>query len=165
MRAMTLAVEGRALIGGGLVTRPATAAEDRMQAFAYHHLVPADHLLVTVGPGARASFPARLLHTGPIKIRPGGTALVRFAIPPGAGTEKLKVLLNDPPVGIALNRGVFTGDGAILELRADSERARPGLRTNLIAEVYPESGQAGKPPRFPLGTLPAIPVEVIRAGR
>lgn len=38
----------------------------------------------------------------------------------------------------------------------------PGLRTNVIAEVYPDSGQAGKPSRFPLGTFPAIPVEVIR---
>jgi hypothetical protein len=35
----------------------------------------------------------------------------------------------------------------------------------VIAEVYPQTGKAGKPSRFPLGTFPAIPVEVIRPGR
>jgi hypothetical protein len=160
-----LDVEGQALVSGSLVTRPATPAEDMMQAFAYHHLVPAEHLLVTVSPGARALFPARLLHTGAIKIRPGGTAVVRFAIPRGANAGKLQVLLNDPPAGITLKRSDFSAGGATLELHADSEKVRPGLRTNVIAEVYPDSGKAGKSSRFPLGTFPAIPVEVIRPGR
>jgi hypothetical protein len=160
-----LDVEGRAMIAGKIVTHRAIPAEDMMQAFAYHHLVPANHLLVTVSKDARARFPARLLHTQPIKIRPGGTALVRFAIPRGAGSDKLQVLLNEPPEGISLKRSVFSSDGAVLELRADSEKVKPGLRTNVIAEVYPQSGKAGKPSRFPLGTFPAIPVEVIRPGR
>ncbi len=164
-RAVQLEVEGRATIAGKLVSHPATPAEDMMQAFAYHHLVPADHLLVAVSKGARARFPARLLHTQPIKIRPGGTAIVRFAIPRGAASDKLQVILNEPPEGISLRRSVFEGDSAILELRADSEKVKPGLRTNVIAEVYPRSEKGGKPSRFPLGTFPAIPVEVIRPGR
>jgi hypothetical protein len=164
-KAVQLDVEGWAMIGGKLVTHPATPAEDMMQAFAYHHLVPANHLLVTVSKGARARFPARLLHTQPIKIRPGGTAVVRFTIPRGAASDKLQVFLNEPPEGITLKRSVFSSDGAILELRADSEKVKPGLRINLIAEVYPQTGKAGKPSRFPLGTFPAIPVEVIRPGR
>jgi hypothetical protein len=160
-----LDVEGRALVLGQTVTRTAVPATDMMQAFAYHHLVPAEHLLVTVSPGARALFPARLLHTGPIKIRPGGSAVVRFAIPPGSDSEKLQVVLSDPPAGLSLRRSTFLRGGATLELRADSEKVKPGLRTNLIAEVYPAAGKAGKLARFPLGTLPAIPVEVIRPGR
>ena len=160
--AVQLDVEGRALISGQPVVRPAIAAEDMTQAFVYHHLVPAEHLLVTVSHDARALFPARLRHTGPIKIRPGGTATVEFAIPRGAATAKLQVILNDPPAGISLKRSSFTEGGAVLELSADSAKVTPGLRTNVIAEVYPDSGQAGKPSRFPLGTFPAIPVEVIR---
>jgi hypothetical protein len=157
-----LDVEGRATIAGKIVTHQATPAEDMMQAFAYHHLVPANHLLVTVSKGARARFPARLLHTQPVKIRPGGTAIVRFTIPRGAASDKLQAILNEPPPGISLRRGVFNEDGAMLELRADSEKVKPGLRTNVIAEVYPQTGKAGKPSRFPLGTLPAIPIEVIK---
>jgi hypothetical protein len=164
-RPVQLDVEGRATVFGRLVTRKAVPAEDMMQAFAYHHLVPANHLLVTVDKGARARFPARLLHTQAIKIRPGGTAVVRFAIPRGAGSEKFQVLLNEPPEGISLKRSVFSKDGVVLELRADSEKVKPGLRTNVIAEVYPQAGRSGKPSRFPLGTFPAIPVQVIRPSR
>jgi hypothetical protein len=159
-----LDVEGSALIGGSPVTRQATAAEDMMQAFAYHHLVPADHVLVTVSPGARALFPARLLHTGAIKIRPGGTAVVRLAIPRGS-SDKLQVILSDPPAGISLKRYAFADGGVTLELRADSEKVKAGLRTNVIAEVYPDAGKGAKTSRFPLGTYPAIPVEVISPRR
>ncbi len=35
-----LRLEGRAMIGGREVVRPAVPAEDMMQAFSYHHLVP-----------------------------------------------------------------------------------------------------------------------------
>jgi hypothetical protein len=160
-----LDIEGRALISGAFATRQATAAVDMMQAFAYHHLVPAEHVLVTVSPGARALFPARLLHTGAIKIRPGGTALVRFAVPGASRSDRLQVLLNEPPAGITLKRSVFTDGGAILELWADSEKVQAGLRTNVIAEVYPQAPGKAKPAGLPLGTLPAIGVEVIRPGR
>jgi hypothetical protein len=164
-RPVQLDLEGRAMISGQQVTRQATAAEDMVQAFAYHHLVPANHLLVTVSSGARARFPARLMHTQSIKIRPGGTALVRFAIPGGGTSDKLQLILNEPPVGISLKSTTFTSDGAILQLHADAEKVKPGLKTNLIVEVYPASGKTGKPSRFPLGTLPAVPVEVVRPGR
>ncbi len=160
-----LDVEGRAMVGNQLVIRPAQAAEDMMQAFIYHHLVPADHLMVTVSTEARSRFPARLLTAQPIKIRPGGSAVVQFAIPKGASKAKLRVVLNDPPEGITLKRSEFTGDGALLEIHADSDKVKPGTKTNLIAEIFPEAGKAGAQSRFPLGTFPAIPVQVIRAGR
>jgi hypothetical protein len=50
----------------------------------------------------------------------------------------------------------------MLELHADSNKVKAGLRTNVIAEVYPHAGKAGKATRFPLGTFPAIPVQVIQ---
>ena len=49
-----LAVEGWATIGGRRVSRTASPAEDMTQAFAYHHLVPAHDMMVTVSGRARA---------------------------------------------------------------------------------------------------------------
>ncbi len=43
-----LSIVGRATIGGREVVRQAVAADDKMQAFAYHHLVPAQGLEVVV---------------------------------------------------------------------------------------------------------------------
>jgi hypothetical protein len=158
-------VEGRATINGNPVSRVATPAEDMMQAFAYHHLVPANHLLVTVSGGARARFPARLLESGPVKIRPGGTAVARIAIPRGVAADHIQLILSDPPEGITLTSTSFSSGGAVLQFFADAEKVKPGLRTNLIVEAYPDVGKKGKPSRFALGTLPAIPVEVIRPNR
>jgi len=155
-----LDMEGKATIGGRQVTRPVVPAEDMMQAFAYHHLVPADHLLVTVSKDARARFPARLLNNQVVRIRPGGTALVYFAVASGEASDKFQVLLNEPPEGITLKKATFQKGGAVLELHADAEKVKAGLRTNVIAEVYPSSGSSGKPSRFPLGTFPAIPIEI-----
>jgi hypothetical protein len=136
-----------------------------MQAFAYHHLVPANDMLVTVSGRARARFPARLLERGPVKIRPGGTALVRIAIPQGTSADKLDLVLSDPPEGITLRKAVVNGDGAVLLLHADAAKVKPGARANLIVEAYPEAKPGGKGARVPLGTLPAIPFQVLRANR
>jgi hypothetical protein len=54
-----LGVEGRAMIAGKLDMHQLTPAENKLQAFAYHHLVLSHHLLVTVSKGARALFPAQ----------------------------------------------------------------------------------------------------------
>lgn len=159
-----LEIEGRAWVGSQFVKRFAVPAEDAMQAFAYHHLVPVDDLLVTVSTDARARFPARLLHTQPIKIRAGGTATVTFAIPRGASTDKLMLVLNEPPEGISLKRTSFNNDGMVLELHADSEKVKPGFKTNVIAEVYTDNGK-GVRSQYPLGTLPAVPIEILRTSR
>jgi hypothetical protein len=52
-----------------------------MQVFAYHHLVPANELMVAISGKARVRFPARLLTGGPVKVPAGGSALARLAIP------------------------------------------------------------------------------------
>jgi len=162
---INLVLEGRAIIQGQKVVRIATPAEDMMQAFAYHHLVPAKDLMVTISGTARARFPARVLNSGPIKIRPGGTALVHIAIPRGGAGNKLQLVLSDPPDGISIKKAVLNDEGAILQLSADGEKVKPGLRANLILEVYPESARPGKTSQSSLGTLPAIPFEVVKLGR
>jgi hypothetical protein len=162
-----LALGGRANIGGRQVTRPALPAEDMMQAFAYHHLVVVDDLMVIVSGTARARFPARVLENGPVKIKPGGTAQVHIAI--AKGNDKIHLVLSDPPEGITLKKTVLTEGGAVLLLAADADKVKPGLRANLIVEAYPEvankPGGAGKPAQPALGTLPAIPFEVLKPSR
>jgi hypothetical protein len=161
-----LAVDGWAWIGGRRVTRTATPAEDMLQAFAYHHLVPANNLMVTVSGQARSRFPARLLANGPVKIPAGGTALARLAIPRGASSDRIRLVLNDPPEGITLKKMVVNSDGAVLLLHADSEKVKVGFRANLIVMAYPETGKkAGKTAPVTLGTLPAIPFVIVKSSR
>lgn len=163
-----LAIEGRAMVQGTPVVRPAVPVEDMMQAFAYHHLVPANEMMIIVSGKARARFPARLLDRGPVKIPVGGTALARLAIPRGGGPERIQLVLSDPPEGITLKSSLVNREGAVLQLHADGSKVRPGFRGNLIVEAYPESakkpgGAASK--KFALGTLPAIPIEIVKAKR
>ena len=165
---VNLVVEGRAVIDGRKVVRVATPAEEMTQAFIYHHLVPAKDLMVTVSGQARPRFPARVLNNGPIKIPAGGTAQVHIAIPQAASANKFQLVLSDPPEGITLKKAVVNKDGAILLLHADGEKVRPGFRANLIVEAYPESakgpGGAGKA-QLSLGTLPAIPFQILKVGK
>jgi hypothetical protein len=162
-----LALEGWAFIGGRRVTHMVTPAEDMMQAFAYHHLVPANDMLITVSGKARARFPARLLARGPVRISAGKSAVVNFAFPRGISTDRIRLVLSDPPEGITLKKAVVTNEGASLLLLTDAEKVRPGLRANLIVEAYPETGKkgSGKTTAVPLGTLPAIPFEILRSRR
>jgi hypothetical protein len=162
---VNLVVEGRAVIDGHKVVHIATPAEEMMQAFIYHHLVPAKDLMVTVSGQARARFPAHLLNNGPIKIRAGGTAQIAIAIPRAASDKKIELVLNEPPEGITLKKVVMNADGAILVIHADGEKVMPGLRANLIVEAYPEASGKGAGARTPLGTLPAIPFEVLKVGK
>lgn len=162
---INLVLEGRAIIDGQRVVRTATPAEEMTQAFAYHHLVPAKDLMVTISGNARARFPARVMNNGPVKIRPGGTALVQIAIPRDAGANKIQLVLSDPPEGISIKKAVMNDDGAVLQLYADGEKVKPGLKANLVVEAYPESARPGRTAQSSLGTLPAIPFEVLKPGR
>jgi len=68
-----LVIEGRATVGDGELIREAVAAEDRMQAFLWRHLVPAEALKVRVfnpsyqPPVARVAPPPRTAKTDPNK--------------------------------------------------------------------------------------------------
>jgi hypothetical protein len=69
----TLRLEGHAIIDGQEIVRPAVPAEDMMQAFAYHHLVPAQELQVAVLPRPRLALQGKGPGlTLPKKARPKG---------------------------------------------------------------------------------------------
>jgi hypothetical protein len=60
-----LGLEGRAMIDGREVRRPAVPAEDMTQAFVYRHVVPADDLMVAITGRRWARGSPKLLVDGP----------------------------------------------------------------------------------------------------
>jgi len=163
-----LRLEGRAPAGGRTVTRTAVPAEDMTQAFAYHHLVPAEKWMVHALRGGPARQGWRIESPGPsLKLPADGTASLRVPLPVPQFARQLRCALNDPPEGISIVRVDPINDGLEVVLRVDGSKAKPGLRGNLIVDVSMERpAAAGGPPRppqrVPLGTLPAIQFEIVR---
>ena len=152
---LNLSVEGRASVQGRTLVRQAIPADDMMQAFAYHHLVPADELRLTVALRGGTRVSSRLLSSEPVKIPAGGRAQVRVAIPPGYNTfEKLRLELSDPPEGITLSDLTVVQAETQFVLQADANKINPGIRGNLIVTV---SGERVAPANAPNARRPQAP--------
>jgi hypothetical protein len=171
---VTVGLEGRATVDGRSIARRAVPADDMMQAFAYHHLVPADGLRVSVLQRGAMRAMVRVLAPQPVRIPVDGTARVRVAIPLPRAFEKIEFELSEPPDGVTLRDLILSPAGAEFVLQADAARAKAGLRGNLIVIVSGERtvqpGQPNQPPaaarrRLPLVTLPAIAFEITDARR
>jgi hypothetical protein len=77
--------------------------------------------------------------------------------------------LSEPPPGLTLQKVSAVSQGAEIVLNTDATKLKPGLKGNLIINLYP--GRAAQPPaqavkkqaavRRAAGTLPAIPYEVV----
>jgi len=169
---VALSVVGVATIGGHNVVRHAVPADDFMQAFAYHHLVPANELCVMVLPNRRPRVMAgvQVLSTTPVKIPAGGTATVQISMPVPALANQFEFELDSPPDGITLQSVEPFDRGIQLEIGADPARVKPGVKGNLIVNVTPgRLQQAGSEPatrpqaqrRVPIATFPAIPFEIV----
>jgi hypothetical protein len=179
---LSLRLEGRATIQGRELVHQAVPADDMMQAFAYRHLVPAQDLKVTTIQRAAVRAPAAILSELPVKIPLGGTAQVRVTMPATRFFEKVQCELSEPPEGITIQNASANQKGSgspmrnsalgvpmDLVLQSDAAKTKPGLRGNLIVEVSGERTPApGKAKakvnrqRVPLGTLPAIPFEIVK---
>ncbi len=156
-----LNLEGRA----GQLTHLAVPAEDMMQAFAYHHLVPAKEWMATVIYAGR-SVPWKLVSEKPVKLAAGGSATVPLLVPRSRLTDELQLTLNEPPEGVAIQGISGARDGLAILLRADA-KAKPGVKGNLIVDAFMERAADNKKKtaaqrRFPIGTLPAIPFEIVK---
>ncbi len=169
--AIDVRVEGRAILDGKTIVREAVAADDRMQAFAYHHLVPADDLRVMVSGRGGTRVPAKVLVSQPLKIPASGTVRVHATLPPGYGVfENIQFELSEPPAGITLADTSVVGAMANFTIAADAAKVSPELRGNLIVlvtgeRVTPANAQTQAPAarrRLPLGALPAIAFEIVR---
>jgi len=158
---VSLCVEGRAVIRGREIRRQAVPAEDMMQAFIYRHLVPAEDLMVSVTGGKRFRAPVKLLVKEPVKLPAGGTARVRFYVSKGPFLDQVQLALSEPPEGIAIQDVSPFQQGLSVLLRADTEKAQPSLKGNLIVDAFLERDVRGKRRRIPLGTLPAVPFHIV----
>jgi hypothetical protein len=164
---LRLQIEGRAVIQGQETRRPAVAADDMMQAFYYHHLVPAQGLMVAVRGPKRAVPGALALEKGPVKLPVAGTATARFGLPRAPVFDQIQFALREPPEGIAIKNVSRSEKGVSLLLQADADKVKPGLVGNLIVDAFLEKSSEngkGKPRasrRVQVGTLPAIPFEVV----
>ncbi|NLX57793.1 MAG: hypothetical protein GXY74_01750 [Phycisphaerae bacterium] len=162
-----LDLEGVAQIDGHEVCREAVAADDMMQAFIYRHLVPADQWFVAVAPGWR-TVSWEIEGGTPVRLKPAGTTEIRAKWqgrpPPG----RIEMVLNEPPDGIAVKETAPTPVGATLVIEADPAKVKPGLKGNLIVDLFvhrevpAKEGQppTGKTQRVLVGTLPAVAFEV-----
>jgi hypothetical protein len=164
-----LSVEGRALIQGHQVVHPAVPAEDMMQAFLYRHLVPSKELKVSLLGRSQLKFALKILDPTPIKIPAGGTAEVRVRTPARAFANNFQLELNQPPDGISI-ANIAPGDAETkIVLYGDAAKIKPGATGNLIVNIIakrqrdaPAGGKAqGNQRRIALGTLPAIPFEIV----
>jgi hypothetical protein len=167
---VTLSLEGSAVIQGQLVVRAAVPAEDMMQAFAYRQLVPAKELNVVVAGNPRpfAKDMIKILSATPVKIPAGGTAQVRIATPSSTFAERFDLELNGAPEGIAIQNVSPIPSGVKITLRCDASKSKPGLNGNLIFNVLlkkqppaQNTQKQGNQHRNPVGTLPAIPFEIV----
>ena len=162
---VALRVEGRAQIGGKTVTRPAIAADNLMQAFAYYHLVPAEQLMLTVSRGGLISPSLDMPAGERLRIPAGGTAQVSFGMRVMPNSP-IKLELSDPPPGVTLQDVTITRGGVTLTLKADDKHT--GYADNLIVEAFTsvdakgKAGAAGKTQRVSAGVLPAIPFEIVQ---
>jgi hypothetical protein len=170
--AVRLKMQGVATILGREVRRPAVPADDMMQAFFYRHLVPAETLLANVvSRGFRSPPPPRLLADGPVRIPAGGTVPVRVLVPGRSYVRNLQLELNEPPEGLSIEKVNWTEQNAEILLKADGDKAKAGIRGNLIVEVFGDGSgfrskdakapQGGGGRKVPLGFLPAIPFEIV----
>jgi hypothetical protein len=165
----SLSLQGRAVIQGRKVLRRALPAEDMIQAFAYHQLVPAQQWLVTVMERRWANVWWRPQDDGSLRLPAGGTARARFTVPAGPLVDQVQLTLSDPPPGIEIKSVSPVRGGIAILLRADASKVKPGLRGNLIVnaamEHAVESAKAaarGAKQHIPLGSLPAIPFQIVR---
>jgi hypothetical protein len=168
---LSLSLEGRATIQGHRVARLAVPAEDMMQAFAYHHLVPASDFKVAVRRGAMLRTPIKVSSQEPLEIPAGGTARFQVQMPtlPSNFLTKVQFELSEPPEGIELRNASPVRDGTEIVLQCDAGKAKPGLKGNLIVSISAErvaqaanAKQQANRQRVSLGTLPAVPFEIVR---
>ena len=185
-----LCLEGRAMIGGKEVVRKATGADELMQAFFYKHLVPANDLIVVPEDRARVREQAARMAAGgksgsapsarrqafqspwailgeqPVKISAGGIAEVRVRMSWSRKSD-VQVDLSDPPEGITVDRASWTEKALVVVLHDDANKAKPGLKGNLIANAFSkdtvtEKDGKTRETRNLIGPLPAIPFEVVK---
>jgi hypothetical protein len=158
---------GKAVINDRSIEHAAVPCEEMEQAFAYHHLVAADAWMIRVfgTAGGVAWRPARAA----AKLVAGRDTRVDLYVPQRLQND-IKLTLSNPPAGITIENVQPATGGVTVTLRAAADKAKPGLRGNLIFEASHDvesKGANGKQQRRrqTLGLMPALAFEVVSAGQ
>lgn len=163
-RPASIELEGTAEIEGREVTRKVVPAEDRMQAFAYRHLVPSQDLCVAVLGGKSSSeADIRIASQTPVRIPAGGTIIVKFASASNRAMMKARIALAEAPEGVSIKDVARSKEGLELTLESDASKVKPGLKGNLLVSASPPTSNSLKNKRDSLSAvrmLPAIPFEI-----
>jgi hypothetical protein len=164
---VVLRFTGGAQIDGRDVRRVAVGAEERMQAFAYRHLVPSQELMAMVLGPRRAGPPVAVAGGAALRVPVGGTARVVVSAPGLPLASNLRLILDDAAEGVVLEGWIGVPGGLELALGA-LPGAKAGTASNavveLLAEIPAPRGEGGAPARrrtYSLGFVPAIPYEVV----
>ena len=157
-------ITGTAEISGSQVSRKAVPADDRLQAFIYHHLVPAPELLAYSPPNRSSRKPFQMA-ADIVNIAPDSAGSTKVQLPQTVDKPRVRAELKNPPEGIRIDKVTPGQDGVEIAFRADSSKAKPGSQGNLIVELT--AGRAAAPTdkdqsekRWSLGLLPAIPYDL-----
>ena len=168
---VNLTVKGQATINRLSIVHPAVPADDMIQAFMYHHLVPASELLaVNMGTGgpSRGKPPFTVVGSTPMELlkdRTGKVVLSCKLRPFDVSRTHLEV--SEPSEGITVEGLAAVPEGIAITFRADTTKIKPGQAGNLLIEVFNEylaPAKDGKPAEkksWPGGYLPAIPFKVV----
>ena len=162
-------IEGRAKVQGHEVLRVARPADDRIQAFFNHHLVPAEEQMLLVARRTGLRTPAQIGGPHLLRIPAGGSAVLRAQVDlaPNANLGRLIFGLDNPPAGVEIAGVQQSGTGVTLTVRCQPSGSKPGTKGNLIVSMVAEriAPATAKAParvaRVELGVLPAIPFEIV----
>ena len=157
-------ITGTAKISGLQIARKAVPADDRLQAFIYHQLVPAPDLLAYPLPDRPPRKPLQIA-AGTVRIpleSAGSAKVIRWQ---NLQQDRVRAELKNPPDGIWVEGVSPCAEGVEIAFRAGRTNAKPGSQGNLIVELT--AGKAAAPgdkdqteKRWSLGLLPAIPYEL-----
>jgi hypothetical protein len=186
-----LRFQGEAEIGGQRVVRTAAPAEDMMQAFAWRFLVPAETFTAYLVPGPGKAFPwpaiekparipvggtATVLLRVPLKT-PRGEVNLELSDPP-AGVSIARLVARGWQTDLVLQAAADARPGlrgnlivdVTLTPPAPAEATDPSRPAPAAARGRPAATDSATqaqllaavtPRRIPVGTLPAIPFELV----
>ncbi len=164
-----LEMEGRAVIDGETVTRPAVPSEDMMQAFLYRHLAPSQTFMAQVKRSPPFMPSLELASTDPLRIPSGGGIQMQVNAPDVPALQAVQLELSDAPDGLTIEGVKVVPGGVAFTVKAGADVLDIGYVDNLIVkgtiqvdQMNREGKPTGRKRRVPLGFLPAIPFEVVQ---
>jgi hypothetical protein len=104
----------------------------------------------------------------PLRIPAGGSAQVSVRVPNNNAAGRIDYELSEAPQGVVLKASPGIMRSTELVFECDAAKAKPGEKGNLIVNVIlertvtPPNGGSPVARRVKMGTLPAIPFEIVR---